>query len=254
MKRKVAYFLIILSSMSLAFVLKPARPIDKGFAIVELFTSEGCSSCPPADVLLAKIEKESKDKPIYLLAYHVDYWDKLGWKDTFSNPKNSARQSQYANWLNLNTVYTPQIIVNGSKEFVGSQENTLRSAISSALSEQQSNTLEVTVEKQNSGSLSLSYRTGESSPVFNLVVALVSPTATNKIARGENRGRILSHVQIVRKFESFKMNGKENGSVNFLLEKEDLNDEAEVIAFLQNVKNGKIAAVTKLKIKAPSIN
>ena len=64
---------------------KPVTNTGKGFAVVELFTSEGCSSCPPADELVAKIEKESADKPIYILAFHVDYWNRLGWKDVFSN-------------------------------------------------------------------------------------------------------------------------------------------------------------------------
>src|SRR5512140_995429 len=71
----------------------------KGFAVVELFTSEGCSSCPPADALIAKVLKENSDKPIYILAYHVDYWNRLGWKDAFSDAAYSDRQKQYARWL-----------------------------------------------------------------------------------------------------------------------------------------------------------
>src|SRR5580692_6462080 len=105
----------------------------KGFAVVELFTSEGCSSCPPADQLVARVQQEDKDQPVYILAFHVDYWDRLGWKDAFSDTRFTQRQSRYASWLNLQSVYTPQIVVNGTKEFVGSQENTLRSAINSGL-------------------------------------------------------------------------------------------------------------------------
>src|SRR5580693_8460725 len=105
----------------------------KGFAVVELFTSEGCSSCPPADQLVARIQQEEKDLPVYILAFHVDYWDRLGWKDAFSDARYTQRQNHYASWLNLQSVYTPQIIVNGRKEFVGSQENILRSAIQSGL-------------------------------------------------------------------------------------------------------------------------
>src|ERR1700756_3346790 len=72
---------------------------DKGFAVIELFTSEGCSSCPPADQLVAKIEKEVKDRPVYILAYHVDYWNNSGWKDAFSSADYSKRQRDYASWL-----------------------------------------------------------------------------------------------------------------------------------------------------------
>jgi len=73
----------------------------KGFAVLELFTSEGCSSCPPADKVLAKIQRESEGKAVYLLAYHVDYWDRLGWKDAYSSAEFSNRQVQYGHWLNV---------------------------------------------------------------------------------------------------------------------------------------------------------
>src|ERR1700730_14813133 len=105
----------------------------KGFAVVELFTSEGCSSCPPADELVARIQKENNDQPVYILAFHVDYWNNLGWKDSFSSSAFSKRQNQYADWLNLRSVYTPQVILNGRKEFVGSDEGLLRNAIKAGL-------------------------------------------------------------------------------------------------------------------------
>src|ERR1700743_3380708 len=101
----------------------------KGFAVVELFTSEGCSSCPPADAVVAKLQKESAGKPIYILAYHVDYWNHLGWKDAFSDAAYSARQKDYAQYLKIEGIYTPQIVVNGKTEFVGSEEGTLHKAI-----------------------------------------------------------------------------------------------------------------------------
>lgn len=104
-----------------------------GFAVVELFTSEDCSSCPSADALVAKIQEENKDKPVYILAFHVDYWNRLGCKDVFSDPSFTKRQRQYAGWLRLSTVYTPQAIINGNKEFVGSQETTMRKAIKESL-------------------------------------------------------------------------------------------------------------------------
>ena len=126
-------FLVIAAISATAFIslgsIKKYNGDNKGFAVVELFTSEGCSSCPPADELVARIEKESKDKPVYILAYHVDYWNRLGWKDQFSSADFSKRQNEYANYLHLESVYTPQIVVNGKKEFVGSEEGTLRNVI-----------------------------------------------------------------------------------------------------------------------------
>jgi len=91
-----------------------------GFALVELFTSEGCSSCPPAEELAAEIQKESADRPVYVLAYHVDYWDHQGWKDRYSDPAYSQRQKDYSSWLGTSDIYTPQVVVNGRKQLVGS--------------------------------------------------------------------------------------------------------------------------------------
>ena len=104
-----------------------------GFSVVELFTSEGCSSCPPADKVLATIKEAYANDPVFILSYHVDYWDRLGWKDVFSKPAFSARQYQYVQWLNLSSAYTPQVVVNGVKEFVGSQEYMLRNIITNDL-------------------------------------------------------------------------------------------------------------------------
>ncbi|HLX67565.1 MAG TPA: DUF1223 domain-containing protein, partial [Puia sp.] len=136
---------VLLAGLTIAFLAARAffRPAPssvltgpaKGFAVVELFTSEGCSSCPPADQLVARIQQEDQDQPVYILVFHVDYWDRLGWKDAFSDKRYTQRQNLYASWLNLQSIYTPQIVVNGRKEFVGSQESTLRNAIHSSLDE-----------------------------------------------------------------------------------------------------------------------
>src|SRR3954452_5453128 len=103
-------------------VLRKAASKGKAFAVIELFTSEGCSSCPPADELVSRLLSENKQN-IYILSFHVDYWNRLGWKDSFSDPAFSARQKQYANYLSLDGVYTPQIVVNGEHQFVGSDES-----------------------------------------------------------------------------------------------------------------------------------
>ncbi|MBL4674763.1 MAG: DUF1223 domain-containing protein, partial [Mucilaginibacter sp.] len=134
-------------------------PVDKGFAVVELFTSEGCSSCPPADAVVEKIEKEMNGQPVYILAYHVDYWNRLGWKDVFSSADYSKRQNTYANWLNLSSVYTPQIVVNGKTEFVGSQEGTLRNAINTGLKQPAQTDLSLDNFKVRNGSATLNYHT-----------------------------------------------------------------------------------------------
>src|SRR5258706_12849303 len=99
-----------------------------GFAVVELFTSEGCSSCPPADEAMIRLAKEFPEH-VYFLGYHVDYWDQLGWKDEFSNADYTERQQHYSTVFGENSIYTPQAIVNGEKELVGSREGELRNII-----------------------------------------------------------------------------------------------------------------------------
>lgn len=225
---------------------KQINPTESGFAVVELFTSEGCSSCPPADALIAKIEKESLDLPIYILAYHVDYWDKLGWKDHFSSSKFSARQHQYANWLNLSTLYTPQIVINGSQEFVGSEEGTLRKSIAAVCSKLTKNDLEISLDKSDDKSLGLKYHIGQQTKNYTLFIALVTPKASSQVLRGENKGRMLSHVQIVTEIENINLNGKTAGSVNISLPATTDRHKTTLISFLQNNKTGQIIAVSRL--------
>lgn len=107
--------------------IRQTMDVESNVAVVELFTSEGCSSCPPADKLLRTIQAESKD--VYVLSYHVDYWDRLGWKDPFSQAAFTERQRDYAQQFNLESIYTPQVVINGVKEFVGSDEQRLRSIL-----------------------------------------------------------------------------------------------------------------------------
>lgn len=117
----------------------------KGIAVVELFTSEGCSSCPPADEAAIRISRDYPDN-VYFLGFHVDYWDDIGWKDEFSNHMFTDRQQKYAGIFNLNSIYTPQVIINGEKEMIGSQETTLRKHISGELKKEAPDSIELNVK------------------------------------------------------------------------------------------------------------
>ncbi|QXV65971.1 DUF1223 domain-containing protein [Mucilaginibacter sp. 21P] len=221
-------------------------PVDKGFAVVELFTSEGCSSCPPADAVVAKIEKEMNGQPVYILAYHVDYWNRLGWKDVFSSADYSKRQNTYANWLNLSSVYTPQIVVNGKTEFVGSQEGTLRKAINTGLKQPAQTNLSLDNFKVNNGSATLNYHT-EAAPGQALVLALVKKQATIAVRAGENSGRTLSHVQIVANIQNIRVNAS-SGEATLKLPPDFDEKQFELIAFVQDGKTGTINGATKLDL------
>ncbi|WP_244228793.1 DUF1223 domain-containing protein [Mucilaginibacter endophyticus] len=223
---------------------------DKGFALVELFTSEGCSSCPSADNLVAKVQKEIGDKPIYILAYHVDYWNRLGWKDIFSSADYSKRQNEYANWLNLSQVYTPQIVVNGKTEFVGSQEGALRNAIKAGLQGNSSARLNLKATRNANNTASVQYKIeGETENSHNVIsLALVQKQAVVKVERGENGGRTLAHTQIVRNLQTLPLNST-GGSATIALPAGFDAQGWEIIGFVQNTGNGNILSAAKASFK-----
>ena len=128
-----------------------------GFALVELFTSEGCSSCPPADIILEEVQKKYSDKNVLVLSYHVDYWDKLGWKDIFSNALFTERQEYYSNIFGLNSIYTPQAVVNGKKEFIGSNKSKVINSINEQLNEKLAASITLNATQKNTGKIDVSY-------------------------------------------------------------------------------------------------
>lgn len=215
-----------------------------GFAVLELFTSEGCSSCPPADELLAKIQKEAGNKPVYVLAYHVDYWDRLGWRDVFSNFDYSKRQYEYARQLGAQ-VYTPQVVVNGKTEFVGSNEAATDYAVNSALS--CTTTTSLTLQgKIQSGKMVIGYQVSGNSDNTELALAVVQKTAISKVKYGENQGRTLTHAQIVKELHSFDLEKGKKGEVNILLPEEFNVSGWEVIGLLQHTGTKAINAATRV--------
>jgi hypothetical protein len=197
-------------------ISKP-QAAGKGFAVVELFTSEGCSSCPPADALVAKVQKESADKPLYILAFHVDYWNRLGWKDVFSNHDYSSRQYQYSKWLRSSEVYTPQAIVNGRTEFVGSDEKSLRNTIKTELEKPAKTEVSLSNVKVEGDNATVQYHTEGAMNSSALLIALVEKNAITKVKSGENGGRTLAHVQIVTQLKSIALKSNTNGAESIAL-------------------------------------
>ena len=221
----------------------------KGFAVVELFTSEGCSSCPPADQLMARIQQESNGQPIYILAFHVDYWNRMGWTDPFSDAAYSQRQNQYAAWFRLELVYTPQVVVNGSKEFVGSQEPSIRNAISNGLQEVSTAQLTLSDVRLDKGKVAWRYQASNAGHNTSLLVAIVQRSATSQVKAGENSGRTLSHVQIVRQLQTAKVDATGSGAGSLPLPADVGTSDEEIIAFLQDNKTGHIIAATRSPLK-----
>lgn len=195
---------LVLLATLMGCAAEPTPPADPpppdpepptGNALVELFTSEGCSSCPPADAALARLVEE--DSPgVLALAFHVDYWDRLGWRDPFGAAAYSERQRAYAPTLDRR-VYTPQAVVNGTQGLVGSREAQLRQAIAEALSTPVE--APVTLTATRSGNTVTAMPSVETIPEGAVLhVALVQRSAQTDVARGENRGRRLAHTNVVR--------------------------------------------------------
>ena len=187
--------LIPIAAALTLFPLPPAQAGGKVKGVVELFTSQGCSSCPPADRVLG--EFVNRDGVIGL-AWHVDYWDYLGWKDTFSSTAATKRQRIYAGKLGT-SVYTPQIILNGSS--VANNDNLSGSAASALRG------LPVSVSATNSGG-KLTVKAGEGSGAANLYLVTYTNSATVSIGRGENGGRQITYRHAV---SGLKNIGKWNG-------------------------------------------
>lgn len=245
---KTTLFFLVLSCFNISILNSaPVNP-DKGFAVVELFTSEGCSSCPPADELVDRVQRENDGKPVYILAFHVDYWNKLGWKDVFSDALYSKRQYQYAQWLNLASVYTPQIVVNGRKEFVGSEESALRNAVKSGLGQVSAARLILKEPKVNNDDISIQYTVEGISGQNTLVLALIEKSAETKVKRGENGGHTLRHVQIVRSLETQNIEEKKSNTIHMTIPQGLSSRNMEMIALLQSKTKGEIKAVAKANL------
>jgi hypothetical protein len=219
-----------------------------GFAVVELFTSEGCSSCPPADAVLARIQQEAGNKPVYILAYHVDYWNRLGWKDQFSNPQYSKRQYQYSRQF-TGQVYTPQVIINGGSECVGSDESAINSIIADALN----TPVCVSIKLQgriNAGGIDLDYQLTGNTGNGQLLIALVQKHAVSNVKAGENEGRTLSHAEIVRQLYARDLPAANQGTEHVHLPTGFNTKDWEIIGIIQNTNTGVITAATRALLNA----
>lgn len=212
-------------------------------SVVELFTSEGCSSCPSADRLVATAQKEFNDNTI-VLSYHVDYWDRLGWKDPFSKSIYTDRQRQYAQHLNLESVYTPQAIVNGTLEFVGSNRTALWNAISNYKSTG-NKIIETETPSINNQQLSVNYNYAALKSNENVVLELVLKSATIQVKRGENGGSTLSHINIV---QDIIQKNESKGTATFNLPSGFSKENYLVVAFVQNKNSYEITSAKKIAI------
>lgn len=235
--------------------VKPATPV-----LVELFTSEGCSSCPPADALLAKIDAKQpvSGADAIILEEHVDYWDDQGWRDPFASKAATQRQQDYANTLHAE-VYTPQMIVDGRTELLGSDQNAAQRAIEKAIAAPKTSVelSWVGATMTMGGPKLLRVRVGKLSGADNasagqnaeVFLAITESHLHSDVRRGENAGRGLEHDGVVRKLTSL---GRASGSGDFSFDlqtgvkpsPEWKRENVRVIVFVQDVRSRRIYGLT----------
>lgn len=161
--------------------------------VVELFTSQGCSSCPPADALLRELALGRAD--VLPLAFHVTYWDRLGWPDRFALAAATARQRGYARISGVGTIYTPQMVVDGVVDVVGSDRPRVLAAIEAAALRAREGALSVAVTRDRDG---LAVALGEGTGSGQVLLVGFDPEHRTPVGRGENAGRVLVEANIVR--------------------------------------------------------
>lgn len=192
--RRIGYsFGLVFAALTAGFSIPSwAEPIRHGPVVVELFTSQGCSSCPPADAILHDLQDNADVLP---LALHVDYWDYIGWKDSFARPEHANRQRVYAQHGGRNMIYTPQMVIMGQQDVVGADVLAMRDAI--ALHNGQAAPIAMDV-RAAANQLNLSpVSGGDALPPLDVVLVRYAREKSVKILRGELAGHELSYANIV---------------------------------------------------------
>ena len=245
----VVVFVALLSATDVSSATKPV--------VVELFTSEGCSSCPPADALLMRFDQAQPiaGAQIIVLSEHVDYWNHIGWKDPYSSKFFSDRQSAYSGNFGLATVYTPQMVVGGAAQFTGSDSDQAKQEIEKARSRQN---VEVSISAVSlqSGEVRARIhadRLAENGKSADLIVALALNHAESQVLRGENSGRHLSHAGVVQQLvKAGSVDGVRGFDAEVRLKLPQPADAANlrVVAFLQQSGQKQILGAAMQKLEA----
>ncbi|KAF8411252.1 hypothetical protein HHK36_003799 [Tetracentron sinense] len=218
-----------------------------GAIVVELFSSQGCATSPEAELLVSRLGRGDFDDelevPVVVLAYHVDYWDYMGWKDPYGLSQWTVRQKAYVEALRLDTMFTPQVVVQGRTHCVGTDQDAFFSLISSAL-RFPSPTFQATFRRPSPDSLQVSLtgalRTKVDSHGAHVMVALYENGLLTDCPKGENRGRVLSNDFVVRKLgklctvKDISAKKTVSGTVNFSLFEGFNSSKCGVAVFVQN--------------------
>ncbi len=231
---------------------------EAGFALVELFTSEGCSSCPPADDVLMDLQTRAaaENLPIVCVGFHVDYWDRLGWIDPLSHERFTTRQRQYQVWLQGQSVYTPQIVVNGLAAMVGSRREQVAAAVASALQAPAPWKLEAklaqstaaTGEAQMTVTVPMPAETDLPAGKLALLAAVCEDGRSSQVTRGENSGRTLKHAAAARNIAGRSLNLQAATELQLAVPADLVRNKSRVAVWVQDFQTGAVLAARNLPL------
>ncbi len=225
---------------------KTGKAVDRNSrkVLVELFTSQGCSSCPAADRVVEQMA--TSDTNFIALSFHVDYWDRLGWKDPFSHHDYTVRQQEYAQALHASSVYTPQAVVQGQYQMVGSNKPGIVAAVAKAGATTPDVSLSVKTT-MTGNVLTLSYHLNAIDSSQQIAAVLVQTKAETNIRRGENEGLQWKGFNVVRMLKTAAISGNE-GVLQLTMPADLTSENASVVVFVQNVNSKAVTAVEKIAL------
>lgn len=224
-------------------VNRPSAKSDSGAVLLEFFTSQGCSSCPPADEI-AGIYAVRNDPHIIPIVFHVDYWNRLGWIDPFSNGSFSERQSDYSENFSLGSVYTPQLVMNGREQLVGSDHQKIKEGIGRMLRQPMYGEIKITGIEASGGNVQVTYTVDRWLPGSTINAALVQKKSATYIKAGENRGMKLDNFNIVRDLKSKPVDGN-SGKLRLDKPVGYTGEDYIVVLFLQEKRTGPIEGLAE---------
>jgi hypothetical protein len=221
--------------------------------LAELFTSEGCSSCPPADRMLELLGREPPvdGVDVIIMSEHVTYWDHQGWRDPFGSSTFTARQQMYGALFKLQSVFTPQLVIDGAAQIVGTDVAGLKLALANAAAKPKPR-LTVTIRDDGTdGLVAMASGPGLEAAGAELLWAVTEDDLVVEVKRGENARRTLRHAGVVRWFSSSKIGDSAGATIKIPLRDAWKRDRLHVVAFVQSVRTRDVLSVASVSVPAP---
>ena len=235
-------------ALLIATWMPPSALAAENPVVVELFTSEGCSSCPPADALLVKLSQMdgTAGREIIVLGEHVDYWNGIGWNDRFSSHEFTQRQQAYAQHFGLASPYTPQMVIDGQKQLVGNNAPEVGHDLEAAAKSEKP--AKITVTKSGGNTYDVSVQGAASKA--KVFLAVTEDGLSTEVKGGENGGRTLHHAGVVRQLRSIGSlsKGEFTKNVDVPVQKEWNPANMKLVVFVQQGDSGPIVGATSLRL------